>query len=216
MREGLGYILGNLPSYAPFLLIGALTAVTGYAVTSWSSSLFVRAHGLEPADAGKLIGIVGVIAGPLGTISGGYLLDRLRARGVVGAPMIIMAGGCIVALLTAAAIGYAPNVTVATIFFCIFMFESTFTLPSLYVGMQLLTPARFRGIAASFNMMVYTLTGLGLGPTAVGIISDNLNGGMALAHAVVIVEIAMMLIIVPTALLARRAYHARMLAVSAG
>ncbi len=215
LRAGLGYMWANIGSYAPFLLIGALNSVTGYAVTSWSSSLFVRLHAMEAADAGKLIGIIGVIAGPLGTIAGGYVLDWMRQKGVAGAPMLIMAGGCVVAMITAAAVGYAPNRTIATIFFCIFMFESTFTLPALYVGIQMLTPARFRGIAASFNMMIYTLTGLGLGPAAVGILSDNLSGGLALAHAVVIVQIAMVSIIVPTALLARRAYHARMLAVSA-
>ena len=49
-----------------------------------------------------------------------------------------------------------------------FMFGSTFVLPSLYVGMQMITPDRYRGIAASFNMMVYTLCGLGIGPAAVG------------------------------------------------
>jgi MFS family permease len=214
MREGLSYLIANLRSYAPFLLVGALTAVTGYAVTSWSSSLFVRVHGMEAADAGKLIGMIGLIAGPIGTIGGGYVLDRLRARGVVGAPLLIMGCGCIFALITAAMVGYASSLTVAGAFFCLFIFESTFTLPSLYVGVQLLTPDRFRGVAASFNMMVYTLAGLGLGPTAVGLISDRLPGELGLAHAVVIVEIAMVLIILPTALLARRSYHARTLAVA--
>ncbi|WP_235536517.1 MULTISPECIES: MFS transporter [unclassified Sphingomonas] len=209
MREGLGYILAHRRSYAPFLLVGALTAVTGYAVTSWSSSLFVRIHGMAPADAGKLIGLIGVIAGPVGTLTGGWLLDRLRARGVVGAPMVILGCGCLIALSMSAAVGYAASLPLATLFFCIFMFGSTFTLPSLYVGMQMLTPDRYRGIAASFNMMIYTLAGLGLGPTAVGAISDRLSGGSGLAHAVVIVEAAMALLIVPTAFLARRAYHAR-------
>ncbi|QTH23386.1 MFS transporter [Rhizorhabdus wittichii] len=216
MREGLGYLFAHLRGYAPFLLIGALTAVTGYAVTSWSSSLFVRIHGMAPADAGKLIGLIGVIAGPLGTIVGGWLLDRLRTRGVVGAPMLIMGGGCLIALATSAAVGHAASLPLATLFFCVFMFGSTFTLPALYVGMQLLTPDRYRGIAASFNMMIYTLAGLGLGPTTVGAISDALGGEAGLAHAVVIVEAAMALVIVPTALLARRAYHARSLAVAAG
>ncbi|MGH6614571.1 MFS transporter [Sphingomonas sp.] len=215
MREGFGYLWANLRSYAPFLLIGAMTAVTGYAMTSWSSSLFVRVHAMSAADAGKLIGLIGVIAGPLGTISGGYLLDRLRGKGVAGAPLIIMAGGAIVALLTAIGVGYAPSLPVAAAFFCLFIFESTFVLPSLYVGMQLLTPDRYRGVAASFNMMIYTLAGLGLGPTAVGAISDHLTGSKGLAEAVVIVEVAMVLIIVPTAWLARRRYDARMRAAAA-
>ena len=214
LRDGLAYLWRNLGGYAPFLLVGAMTAVTGYAVTSWSSSLFVRVHGMAPAQAGQLIGLIGVVAGPLGTISGGVLLDRLRAWGVAGAPLVIMAGGGLVALLTAAGAAYAPTTPLAAAGFCLFVFESTFTLPSLYVGMQLLTPGGFRGVAASFNMMVYTLAGLGLGPAMVGAISDRLQGRLGLAHAIVIVEAAMALAILPIALLARRRYQARMAAVA--
>lgn len=210
LRDGLAYIGANIRGYAPFLLVGALTSVTGYAVTSWSSSLFVRAHDLSVADAGKLIGLVGVIAGPLGTLCGGYVLDRLRMRGVHGAPLVLMAAGSLVALVTAGAVGFVPNLTLATLLFSLFVFESTFVLPALYVGMQLLTPDRFRGIAASVNMMIYTLTGLGLGPAAVGFLSDHFAGPHGLPMAIVLVEAVMVLIMVPTALLARRSYHERM------
>jgi hypothetical protein len=121
-----------------------------------------------------------------------------------------------VALLTAAGIGYIASLPVARSLFCLFMFESTFTLPSLYAGMQLLTPASFRGVAASFNMMIYTLAGLGIGPAAVGAISDHLHGPLALANAIVIVEAAMVALIVPIALFARHAYQRRVVALAAG
>jgi hypothetical protein len=79
--------------------------------------------------------------------------------------------------------------------------------------MQMLTPDRFRGVAASFNMMLYTLCGLGLGPTAVGAISDRLpRGESTIGVALLIVELAMAAAIVPLALFARRAFHARMVA----
>lgn len=211
--EGLSWLWTNLRSYLPFLVVGALTAVTGYAVTSWSPSLFVRLHGLTTPEASRLIGLIGIAAGPLGTIAGGMLLDRLRSRGVIGAPLVIMGAGCVYTLATVAAFCNAPNLPIAIAMFSLFMFGSTFVLPSLYVGMQLLTPDRHRGIAASFNMMTYTLCGLGLGPTAVGAISDRLPAGEGtLGTAAVIVEIAMAAIIVPVAILARHRFHARMLA----
>ena len=97
----------------------------------------------------------------------------------------------------------------------LFIFNSTLVLPSLYVGMQMLTPDRFRGVAASFNMMTYTLCGLGIGPTAVGLLSDSLSGARGLGVAVVIVEAVMAAIIIPVALRSRRAFHARMAAVDA-
>jgi MFS family permease len=213
-HAGLSYLLGNLKGYAPFLGLAAMTAVTGYTLNSWSSSLFVRVHGMTAAGAGQMIGLVGLLAGPLGTIGGGIVLDRLRARGVAGAPLLVMAGGSVVALLTAAGIAYAPGLPVAILLFCLFMVESTFTLPSIYAGMQLLTPPAFRGVAASFNMMIYTLAGLGIGPAAVGAISDRLRGPLALAEAIVIVEAAMALLIVPIALAARHAYQRRVAALA--
>jgi MFS family permease len=215
LRDGLAYIWENRRGYAPFLLVGSMTAVTGYAVTSWSSSLFVRMHGMTAADAGKLIGLIGILAGPLGTISGGIVLDRLRGWGVAGAPLVVMGFGSVFALLFAGSAAFAPNLLSAGALFCLFVFESTFVLPALYVGIQLLTPDRFRGVAASFNMMIYTLAGLGLGPTAVGAISDLLHkGDRSLGLAIVIVEIAMVLVIVPTAILARRGFQAQMHAVA--
>jgi MFS family permease len=215
LREGVAFIRTNLGDYLPFLVVGAMTAVTGYSVTSFSSSLFVRMHGLSPAEAGKLIGLVGILAGPLGTFSGGYTLDRLRARGVAGAPLVVMGVGSVFALLLAAGTAFAPNLPLATALFSLFVFESTFVLPSLYVGMQLLTPDRFRGIAASFNMMVYTLAGLGLGPPVVGAISDRLHlGHRSLGFGITIVELAMVLIIVPVAVVSRRSFQAKMQAVA--
>jgi MFS family permease len=215
LREGFAFIRANLGGYLPFLVVGAMTAVTGYSVTSFSSSLFVRMHGLSPADTGKLIGLVGILAGPLGTFSGGYTLDRLRARGVAGAPLVVMGIGSVFALILAAGTAFAPSVPLATALFSLFVFESTFVLPSLYVGMQLLTPDRFRGIAASFNMMVYTLAGLGLGPPVVGAISDRLRfGDRSLGFGIAVVELAMVVVIVPVALVSRRAFHAKMRAVA--
>ncbi len=215
LREGFAFILANLRGYLPFLIVGAMTAVTGYSVTSFSSSLFVRMHGLTPAEAGTLIGLVGLLAGPLGTFSGGYVLDRLRARGVAGAPLVVMGVGSVFALILAAGTAFAPSLPIATALFCLFVFESTFVLPALYVGMQLLTPDRFRGIAASFNMMVYTLAGLGLGPPVVGAISDRLHlGGRSLGFGITIVELAMVLIIIPVVLGSRRGFQAKMQAVT--
>lgn len=215
LREGVGYLLGNMRAYAPFLVVGSCTATTGYALTSWSASLLVRLQGFTTAEAGQLIGIIGIVAGPMGTIAGGVLLDRLRAHGVPGAPLLVMALGAVISLTTAAGLVAAPGVPLATLALVLFIFNSTLVLPSLYVGMQMLTPDRFRGVAASFNMMTYTLCGLGLGPTAVGLLSDSLSGTRGLGVAVVIVEAVMAAIIIPVALRSRRAFHARMAEVDA-
>lgn len=210
LRDGVGYLLSNLRSYAPFLVVGSCTSIWGYAVSSWSTSLLVRLHDQLPASAGQLVGVAGLVGGPLGTIAGGVLLDRMKARGTVAPPLVLMGGGAIYGAACAAFVVLAPSLPLATFALCLFMFGSTLVLPALYVGVQLITPDRYRGIAASFNMMVYSMFGLGVGPAAVGTISDLLPGGEEkLGTAVIIVEVAMVAIIVPTALLARRRFQAR-------
>jgi MFS family permease len=212
LGDGFAYMWANLRGYGAFLAVASLTSLSSYAVNSWSASVLVRSHHVLVSDAGKVIGLVGILAGPPGTLLGGLALDRLRARGVMGAPLLILAAAAIFGLITTAGLCFATDLRAAIVGLSLFMFGSFFALPSIYVGMQMLTPSRYRGVAASFNMMTYTLFGLGLGPPLVGLISDRLpTAPGSLANAVVMVEAAVAVGIVPVALLARGAFHARML-----
>ena len=209
MRRSVSHILDNLSAYHPFLIVAAMIALMGNGVNAWSSSLWVRLHDLSPSDAGKTVGLIGIFVGPLGTLAGGYALDRLNARGVVGAPLALMSVGA--ALMVATALGFimARGEVLAMLTFGSFMFLSFFLLPSVYVGMQMLTPDGFRGVAASFNMMVYTLVGFGLGPTVVGAISDRLGGPEWIGVSVLLVEVGAALIILPIVYVARRRFGVR-------
>jgi hypothetical protein len=209
MRRGVGYIAANLRAYLPFLLVAAATSAGGYAMSTWSTSLWVRLHGFSASDAGKLVGLIGVVVGPLGTITGGFALDRLRANRIAGAPLIIMAGAAFAVVAIVAGFTWVSGTIPAIFFFALFIFNTFVTLPSVYAGMQMLTPDGFRGVAASFNMMIYTLCGLGLGPTAVGVVSDLIAGSHSLGIAVLAVEAALAAFIIPVAIVSRRSFESR-------
>lgn len=216
VKIGLVYMWRNIQGYAPFLVVGSLTALMAYSVTAWSSSLLIRVHGFTVSDAGLLIGIVGVSAGPIGTLLGGVSLDRMRAHGVVGAPLVIMGlgGACMMAMLCG--VVFVSGLTFVTVFFALFIAGSTFVLPSLYVGMQMITPDRFRGIAASTNMMFYTMCGLGLGPTLVGIVSDLLpQGETTLGVALIIVQTVIFTAMGSVVLMSRQSFDRRVKAILA-
>lgn len=207
MRDGLVYLAAGARRYAPFLIVGSAVACSGYAFVSWSASLLVRLHGASPAEAGALVGTAGLVAGPAGTIFGGILLERLQARGVAGAPLVHMAAAATAAVAAVIAFLFAPALGVAALALGLFLGISTLMVVPLYVGIQLLTDHHKRGIVASFNMMIYTLFGLGFGPAAVGFVSDRLPPGQAsLGFAVLIVVSAMAAIAVPVALRYRHAF----------
>lgn len=207
MREGLRYLKAGFGRYVPFLAVGSAVACSGYAFVSWSASLLVRLHGASPAEAGALVGTAGLIAGPAGTIFGGILLERLQARRVAGAPLVHMAAAAVAALVALLAFLLAPGIGTAGLALGLFLGISTLMVVPLYVGIQLLTDPHKRGIVASFNMMIYTLFGLGFGPAAVGLVSDWLpEGDTSLGLAVLIVVGAMAAIAVPVTLRYRHAF----------
>lgn len=208
IRQGLTYLVGQLRNFAPFLLVGSMTVVCGYSVTSWSTSIFVRLHGLSAPDASLFVGLASLVAGPLGAMLGGIALDRLQARDVAGAPLVLMAMGACVGAPLAILACFVPNVYIAAVCFAVFIMTSGFNIPSLYMGMQLMTSDRYRGVAASFNMMVYTIAGLGFGPPSVGFVSDLMGGSHAsLGYAIAVMQTTMVLLIVPTVLTLRRRYQ---------
>ncbi|QGZ93783.1 MFS transporter [Terricaulis silvestris] len=212
LRDGAAHLWRNIDAYGPFFIVGACTSTMGYAVTSWSSSVLVRLHDQAPADAGMIVGLVSVVGGPIGTLTGGWVLDALSARRVVGAPLVLMAAGALLCFTAVIGFSTAPSLTLACASLLLYSFATTGVLPGLYVGMQMLTPDRFRGVAASLNMMLYTFMGLGVGPTAIGLLSDRMGGdGAALGTALVIVAAALAVVIVGTAFATRKAFHAKVL-----
>jgi len=55
-------------------------------------------------------------------------------------------------------------------------------------ALQLLTPARHRGMTSALFLSIVTLVGIGLGPAAVGLLTDRLFGDeQALGYALLMV-----------------------------
>ena len=71
---------------------------------------------------------------------------------------------------------WAEDVGTFYLRFTAFSLSLTMWLPPVYAGILDLVLPRMRGMAMSFYILTMTIIGLGLGPYAVGLVSD-LNGG---------------------------------------
>ena len=184
--------------YVRIAVAGALLAFSGYAFSIWSTPFLVRSHGLELKDAGAVMGLVAGPGAIIGSLSSGWLTAHLAqrdARWQLGIPII----GALLAFPLAAGFAMYPagepwmlgslKVPQAAAFlFGMSVFGMWWMAPSYTAIARLVAPSRRATLIAVFNFGIMAL-GAGLGPLAVGILSDHLSliaGADALRWALVL------------------------------
>ena len=161
-------------AFVLLLFAGSAASFLAYGKTTWTTIFFQRTHELTPGQVGLWFGLLGGVAGILGTWAGGYLADRFGAknrRHVLSAPAIGMA----LAVPIAIAAYHAPSWPLAlALLFIPTVFNSFYYGPT-YSAAQGLVPVRARAIAAASLLFFQNLIGLGLGPLFFGMLSDWLQ-----------------------------------------
>lgn len=161
---------------ALFWLFAGFAVVTfsGYASTVWSPAFLIRVHGFTPGEVGLALGLIYLILGPAGALIGGWASDVLTKRGVLDAPLRVTAFGYIGAGVFGAYAPLAPTPELAVAGLAAAAIFATLPYPLAATAIQLVTPNRMRGQVSALYMTVINLVGLGLGPMAVGAMTDFL------------------------------------------
>jgi len=174
----LGAALAHVRAHAR--AYGFLTAAACCNVTiaqtqgAWATLFFVRQFGLPPGGSAILVGTMFLVSAPTGQLLGGVLTDGLHARGVAGAQNLVMALLLALALIPGAVFCMTDRLWLAQASYPLFTFLVSAATPTGLAALQLLTPGRFRGTLSALFLSVVTLVGLGLGPAAVGLLTDHL------------------------------------------
>lgn len=173
------------------IVIGSmLVAVSSYGISAWLPSFFIRTHGLSTAQVGLLLAVFGGILGGVGAFLGGYMNDRL-AKQKQGRGLLAIALITVTAYPFTVAMYLSPTFGMAAAFLAIPAFTSGMFLGPSMAYVQSLAKLRMRSFAAAIKMMTLNLVGLGIGPQAVGLISDALKpsyGEDSLRIALVIIS----------------------------
>lgn len=165
-----------------------LNAFAGYGTVNWIASFFIRSHEMSTGELGTWLALSTGLFGAIGVLLGGILGDKLGKRDkrwyqwVPGLATILCVPAMLVAFLT-------DNQYVALMFVFI-----PGTLQNVYLGNSIATThalvgLRWRSTASAILLLVINIIGLGLGPFAVGVLSDFLTPSMgveSLRYAMVI------------------------------
>lgn len=161
------------PTFRHVSFATGLYTVLWLGVVQWLPSFFTRSFGLEIGVASTWLAVILSVSQLIGMLSGGYLADRFGAndlRWYVWVPAIAILISTPMFALTF----LTQNPTVAFLsLFLPFMIGVMQGPPSFAVA-QGLADLRMRAMAAALLLLIANLVGGGIGPQAVGVMSDFL------------------------------------------
>lgn len=181
------------PSLLMLILVGGLQTAINYGVMGFTPSFIMRSYGLSAGETGLQFGLLAAGLGIMGPLIAGPLTDlvnkHLAGAGRVGLALFSLGASPLLALWV-----YSADTSGSFYLrFTLYSLILTMWMPPLYSMMYDLVLPRMRGVTSSLYIMVSTLLGLGIGPYAVGMISDA-NGG-DLASAIISINLVSPVII---------------------
>ena len=166
-------VLLSRPTFRHMALASGLHAFIGYGAANFAPSFYVRVHGMEIGPIGTWLAAAG-ITGAIGTFLGGYLTDKLMLRDnrwYLWVPAI----STIITLPIYMIIYNTGNVYLAlTLQFVTALTFSMYLAPNLALAHSLVG-LRMRAMSSAVLFFVLNIIGMGIGPVAVGWVSDQLQ-----------------------------------------
>ncbi|WP_420464599.1 spinster family MFS transporter [Panacagrimonas sp.] len=150
----------------------AMVALASYSANAWLPSVWQRVHGWPIRDVGLIYGSVVAVFGAIGIVFGGALADRWKSRGITDATLRVgaIAAGCGALLAMSVALMPSGAALAWMVVPMTFFFSMPFGVSASAI--QDLMPNRMRGQTSAIYLFVVNLVGLGIGPTAVALLTD--------------------------------------------
>jgi len=185
------YIKSKSSAYFTLMIAASFIVVLLYTFQAWVPTYISRVHGWDLSRVGYLFGIVTLISGSLGVLSGPVLERFLNKRGIKNSTHAVF-------LISASTLAIIPPLT--------FLFVTeNFILPGMFIisffitlpmacfasGLQKMTPQNYRGSISGLYVFIMNIVGLSLGPTVVPfftsvIFQNDMSINLALSYTFLI------------------------------
>jgi MFS family permease len=181
----------SLRSYLLVLLAVCISMLVEFGLSQWLPSYYVREFSLPVSEVGFRYGLTAAIGGIPGSLLGGWLTARLTRRDIrwlVWFPAIMY----MLALPIGLSMLLASSVQIALLLNGLYAFTVYTTSGALWAACFAHVAPAMRATTSAITLFVAGVTGMALGPTLVGGMSDVLGssyaGGHSLRTSLVFVE----------------------------
>jgi MFS family permease len=172
-RSVLTFIWGRKGVYLPLMTgLSALT-VLGYGYGAWVPTLLIRAHGWTIPQIGLWYGLIVLIFGPLGSMLGGWLCDRLLAAGRRDAHWVVVLGSLPLLGLCYALAPLMPTAWLTLAMLIPGTVAGAAPAAASHAALVQITPSRLRARTFSVYAFIQSVLGMTLGPTLIALLTDH-------------------------------------------
>lgn len=147
-----------------------------YGAMAWIPQVLHRSYAMPVPEAGLWFGAATAGCGAAGLLIGGWLADRLYHRGFRDAHLRVIRLNAIVLAPLFVGMALAPNAGLALALMIAGMLAGTIHGGVAGAALQLITPNRLRARMVALYFLVANLVGLGLGPTAIALVTERVFG----------------------------------------
>ncbi|MCY1265751.1 putative L-galactonate transporter [compost metagenome] len=208
LGEVLAFLRANRRTFIAILVgMGCYNAAV-YGGGAWVPSYLVREFGWSYAKAGTVMGLVMCVSSPLGVLGASWLGEYWRRRGVANGNLRVAIIASMVLPLCATPLLLAPSAPLALPFLAL---SAALWVCLFGVGPALIVeiaPAPMRGQFIALFTGVLNLLGVGIGPLAIGVITDYvLVDPAAIGYSILIVTLIACALACPLLLLARHSFR---------
>jgi MFS family permease len=151
----------------------ACLTISSYGMSGWVPTFFGRKFGWPPGQIGLVFGSIVAIAGTLGITTGGRLADYLRSRGRTDAELWVAWLAALGWLPFGILYPLMPDATGAAVLLAPAVFFGSVPFGLAPAAIQRMTPNPMRAQATALYLFVINLIGMGLGPTAVALVTEQ-------------------------------------------
>lgn len=172
LAQVLGFMRARWRCYAAIFGGVALFAIVGYGTMAWYPAFLMRTFEMPVGQVGLRFGLIYLVFGTAGSLCAALLSEQFSKRGYRDANVRVMLLVAISVILPAAIGPLMPSANLALL-----IVAPTTFLQNAYFGvaiasLQLIAPNQMRAIISAIFLFVANLLGMGIGPSAVALLTD--------------------------------------------
>jgi len=154
----------------------SLLVIIVYGSTAWIPTFFIRVWGWTAAEIGFAYGLIFLSCGTSGLFVGGKLADGWWRKGKTDAHLRVVLWSVATMFPCFVLLPFLPSAESAVLLLAGATFVSSLHGGVAGAALQLITPNELRGQMTAVYFFIANLIGLGLGPTAVAVLTDYVYG----------------------------------------
>ena len=167
------YMISN-PTIFHLVIGTTLVIAVTYGAITWIPAYLIRMHGMETTTIGKALALIAGLGGGVATAACGVLADKLGKRDMRWNLWLL---AIIAAFVTPF---FIATFNASSGYWAIVFMIPSISLAAVYLGpvlamLHFLVQPGMRAQATALMIFVNNFVGLGIGPLAVGMISDELS-----------------------------------------